>query len=136
METSVLEQSFEKKLDKQMFENYNTDINKTNVRLWFTEDDIMRSKRRVIGIIIAVVFVFLMSAFLSSNSLIEAQGTKDKQFTSIQVQKGDTLWKIAKKYMGNEYSSVDDYIEEVCQTNHIYDGKITEDMYLVIPYYK
>ena len=60
----------------------------------------MRSKRRVIGIIIAVVFVFLMSAFLLSNNLIEAQGTKDKQFTSIQVQKGDTLWKIAKKYMG------------------------------------
>ena len=28
METSVLEQSFGKKLDKQMFENYNTDINK------------------------------------------------------------------------------------------------------------
>ena len=136
METSVPEQSFGKKLDKQMFENYNTDINKTNVRLEFTEDDIMRSKRRVIGIIIAIVFVFLMSAFLLSNSLIEAQGTKDKQFTSIQVQKGDTLWKIAKKYMGNEYSSVDDYIEEVCQTNHIYDGKITEDMYLVIPYYK
>ena len=92
----------------------------------------MRSKRRVIGIIIAVVFVFLMSTFLLSNNLIEAQETKDKQFTSIQVQKGDTLWKIAKKYMGNEYSSVDDYIEEVCQTNHIYDGKITEDMYLVV----
>ena len=66
----------------------------------------MRSKRRVIGIIIAVVFVFLMSTFLLSNNLIEAQETKDKQFTSIQVQKGDTLWKIAKKYMGNEYSSV------------------------------
>ena len=93
-------------------------------------------ERKVIGIIIAVVFVFLMSTFLLSNNLIEAQETKDKQFTSIQVQKGDTLWKIAKKYMGNEYSSVDDYIEEVCQTNHIYDGKITEDMYLVIPYYK
>ena len=55
----------------------------------------MRSKRRVIGIIIAVVFVFLMSAFLLSNSLIEAHGTKDKQFTSIQVLKVDTLWKIA-----------------------------------------
>ena len=60
----------------------------------------MRSKRRVIGIIIAVVFVFLMSAFLLSNSLIEAQETKDKQFTSIQVQKGDTLWKIAKEIYG------------------------------------
>ena len=41
-----------------------------------------------------------------------------------------------KEIYGNEYSSVDDYIEEVCQTNHIYDGKITEDMYLVIPYYR
>ena len=71
----------------------------------------MRSKRRVIGIIIAVVFVFLMSTFLLSNNLIEAQETKDKQFTSIQVQKGDTLWKIAKKYMGNEYSSVDDILK-------------------------
>lgn len=47
----------------------------------------MRSKRRVIGIIIAVVFVFLMSTFLLSNNLIEAQGTKDKQFTSIQGRK-------------------------------------------------
>lgn len=96
----------------------------------------MRSKRRVIGIIIAVVFIFSMSGFFSGKATIEAQGTKEKQFTSIQVKKGDTLWTIAKKHMGNEYQSVDDYIEEVCQTNHIYDGKITEDMYLVIPYYK
>ena len=35
----------------------------------------------------------------------------------------------------NEYDSVDDYIEEVCKTNHIYDGKITDGMYLVVPYY-
>ncbi len=55
----------------------------------------MRSKRRVIGIIIAVVFVFLMSAFLLGNNLIEAKRTKDKQVTSIQVQKSDTLRKIA-----------------------------------------
>ena len=96
----------------------------------------MRSKRRVIGIIIAVVFVFLMSAFLLSNNRIEAQGQKTSSLPAFRCRKGDTLWKIAKKYMGNEYSSVDDYIEEVCQTNHIYDGKITEDMYLVIPYYK
>ena len=47
----------------------------------------MRSKRRVIGIIIAIVFVFLMSAFLSSNSLIEAQGTKDKQLPAFRCRK-------------------------------------------------
>lgn len=102
----------------------------------FTEDDIMRSKRRVVGIIIAAVLIFSMSGFFSTKAVIEAQGTKDKQFTSIQVKKGDTLWTIAKEYMGNEYDSVDDYIKEVCEANHIYDGEITEDMYLVIPYYK
>lgn len=119
-----------------MFENYNTNINKTNVRFWFTEDDIMRSKKSMIGIVILAVFIFSMSGFFSNKATIEAQGSKEKQFTSIQVKKGDTLWTIAKKHMGSEYGSVDEYINEVCKTNHIYDGKITEDMYLVIPYYK
>lgn len=102
----------------------------------FTEDDVMRSKKKVIGIMIIAGLIFSMSGLFSEKAVIEAQGTKDKQFTSIQVKKGDTLWTIAKEHMGNEYGSVDDYIEEVCETNHIYDGEITEDMYLVIPYYK
>ena len=96
----------------------------------------MRSKKRMIGIIILAVCIFSMSGIFSNKTTIEAQGRKEKQFTSIQVKKGDTLWTIARKYMGSEYGSVDEYINEVCKTNHIYDGEITEDMYLVIPYYK
>ena len=68
--------------------------------------------------------------------IYEAQGTREKQFTSIQVKKGDSLWSIAKEHMGEEYDTIDDYIDEVCETNHIYDGQITDGMYLVIPYYK
>lgn len=96
----------------------------------------MRSKKMMIGMILVVILFFTMGGFFSNKTMIEAQGTKEKQFTSIQVKKGDTLWTIARQHMGNEYNSVDDYIEEVCKTNHIYDGEITEDMYLVIPYYK
>ena len=59
---------------------------------------------------------------------IEAQGTKEKKFTSIQVKKGDSLWSIAKEHMGDEYDTVDDYIDEVCETNHIYDRQITDGM--------
>ena len=59
---------------------------------------------------------------------IEAQGTKEKKFTSILVKKGDSLWSIAKEHMGDEYDTVD-------ETNHIYDRQITDGMYLVIPYY-
>ena len=96
----------------------------------------MRSKKSVIGIVILAVMIFSMSGFFSNKATIEAQGSKEKKFTSIQVKKGDTLWTIAKNHMGSEYNSVDEYIDEVCKTNHIYDGEITEDMYLVIPYYK
>lgn len=38
--------------------------------------------------------------------------------------------------ISEEYSSVHEYVEEVCEANHIYDGEIKEGMYLVIPYYK
>lgn len=99
----------------------------------------MRSNRRWISMIIAIVLIFAFTvgtSFFDNKAVIEAQGVKEKQFTSIQVKKGDTLWTIAKDHMGKEYPSIDEYIEEVCQTNHICDGKITEDMYLVIPYYR
>lgn len=92
-------------------------------------------KRRVFLFMIFFVLVFMMIHMFFKNPVIEAQGMKEKQFTSIQVRKGDSLWTIAKKYMGDEYQSVDEYIEEVCETNHIYDDKITDGMYLVVPYY-
>lgn len=96
----------------------------------------MSMKRRcfLLAALTGVLFVMFYMFFLKSPT-IEAQDRKEKQFTSIQVKKGDSLWKIAKKYMGDEYQSVNDYIDEVCETNHIYDGEITDGMYLVVPYY-
>ena len=79
--------------------------------------------------------IVLLGVLFMKTPTIEAQGTREKQFTSIQVKKGDSLWSIAKEHMGEEYDTIDDYIDEVCETNHIYDGQITDGMYLVIPYY-
>ena len=82
----------------------------------------MISKKRrwcFLIILLGVLFMAFHVLFMKTPT-IEAQGTKEKKFTSIQVKKGDT---------------VDDYIDEVCETNHIYDRQITDGMYLVIPYY-
>lgn len=97
----------------------------------------MISKKRRWCFVIVLLGVLFMAFYVlfMKTPVIEAQGSKEKQFTSIQVKKGDSLWKIAKEHMGDEYDTVDDYIDEVCQTNHIYDGEITDGMYLVIPYY-
>lgn len=58
-----------------------------------------------------------------------------KYYTSIQVQKGDTLWNIADSYMTEEYADMNEYINEICRINHIGDGRIHAGEYLTIPYY-
>lgn len=97
-------------------------------------------KKLELKVMISIVFFIVLAgiavaAFTGSRSVVGAKDTRAKRFTSIQVKKGDSLWSIAKERMGDDYYSVEDYIDEVCEANHIYDGKITEDMYLVVPYY-
>lgn len=58
-----------------------------------------------------------------------------KYYTSIQVQKGDTLWNIASEHISGEYASMTDYIEEICEINHVSDSDIHSGQYLTIPYY-
>lgn len=58
-----------------------------------------------------------------------------KYYTSIQVQKGDTLWNIASEHISGEYASMNDYIAEICEINHISDSDIHSGQYLTIPYY-
>lgn len=59
----------------------------------------------------------------------------DKSFESIEIQSGDTLLSIAKKYAlsEDEYSS---YIAEVKSINNLYGDTIHAGCYLVIPVYE
>ena len=94
-------------------------------------------KKGIIGCTVLAAFLFLAAVvlFSGSRSVVDANDGREKRFTSIQVKEGDSLWSIAEERMSREYDSIDDYIQEVCYTNHIYDQKITADMYLVVPYY-
>ncbi|MCM1252656.1 MAG: LysM peptidoglycan-binding domain-containing protein [Clostridium sp.] len=59
-----------------------------------------------------------------------------KYYKSITVSTEDTLWSIAQEYMDTaHYQSVDDYIKEVRQMNHLQGDTITYGCHLVIPYY-
>ena len=54
----------------------------------------------------------------------------------IRASSEDTLWSIAEKYMDNEhYESVNEYIQEVKNVNHLKSDIITYGEHLVIPYY-
>lgn len=58
-----------------------------------------------------------------------------KYYKSIEIQTGDSLWSIANEYRTEEYSSVQDYINEVKYINNMKDDHITNGAFLVIPYY-
>ena len=94
-----------------------------------------------IKVLITVLFIVTIlgsagAVMAESRQVAGAADGRKKYFTSIRIKKGDSLWNIAKSRISEEYSSVGEYVEEVCETNHIYDGEIKEGMYLVVPYYK
>ncbi len=118
-----------------MFGIYNKAINKCSIRVGGILMKIRRMKIAALTAFIIVICFVIGALFMGSRSVVDAKDSREKRFTSIQVKKGDSLWSIAKERISDEYESVDEYIDEVCETNHIYDQTITEDMYLVVPYY-
>ena len=82
-------------------------------------------------IILCIVFIGL----LTEKTVASASVTKDEKYVmSIKIEKGDTLWGIAKENITGHYESVDEYIEEIMQCNSLTSDVIHEGQYLIVPY--
>ena len=68
----------------------------------------------------------------------DATNASTKYYTCIfRWCSGDSLWDIAQKYMTDEYTSTQDYIDEVVSINNLNnDSSIVAGTNLVIPYYE
>ena len=55
----------------------------------------------------------------------------------MEVERGDSLWKLADQYMDtSEYSSKQDFIYEVAHINHLdEDCNILNGQILIVPYF-
>lgn len=96
--------------------------------------------RRLIKFFTALAAVIIIvSGFGAIRSFAgekESRQSAYKYYTSIQVNKGDTVESIARCRMSSEYSSVDDYIAEVSQINHLDENcHIEAGSHIIIPYY-
>lgn len=101
-----------------------------------------RRRSRILSkLAIAISIIFLIAlAFGRSNSY--AKGEKDdipvyKYYTSVCIEKGDTLSSIAADHISSEYRDIDDYIDEVRFINHIPadDDFLQIGTYIIVPYY-
>jgi len=60
----------------------------------------------------------------------------EKYVTAVYIERGDSLWTIAKKYYTEQNVSMKDYIQEIKACNHLSGNEIRYGQYLIVPYYK
>lgn len=100
---------------------------------------IRKEKVGVKGLLVAVFITGFLVFLLFQTSNIANAGTpnsvRHKYYTSVEIESGSSLWEIAEEYMTEEYDSVEDYIKEVKQINHLTEDLIYEGAYLCVPYY-
>ncbi|PXV95550.1 LysM domain-containing protein [Lachnotalea glycerini] len=92
----------------------------------------------IITITVCLILAILITygSFISiAKNRVESELIYNKYYTSIQIQKGDTLWELADNYITSEYNSYNDYIDEVKNINSLESDKIHEGQYLTVPYY-
>lgn len=90
--------------------------------------------------IILSLVVLLGSHFLGHSLLnalageVETQSA-DKYYTSIQIQKGDSLWSIAGKYGENSGLTTAQYVKELKNMNGLKEDTIHSGHYLTVMYF-
>ncbi len=94
--------------------------------------------KKVIFFLFTICLVIGMS--LSYRALLaKANSASDmiqyKYYKNISVAYGDTLWSLASENYENGYASVDDYIYEVKEINHLKEDTIQAGQFLILPYY-
>lgn len=88
----------------------------------------------VVTFCFAITLAFGLNGFLS-NAKSTSEAVSYKYYTSIQVERGETLWSIAQDNMGSYYETAEDYVAEVMRMNSLEDEKIITGQHLIIPYY-
>ena len=95
--------------------------------------------RKKITIIVAIIVLSVIYLGVTNKDASEADATNasTKYYTCISVESGDSLWNIADEYMTDEYSSTQEYIDEVVSINNLTNASsITAGTNLLIPYYE
>lgn len=58
-----------------------------------------------------------------------------KYYTSVYVDRDETLWNIASEYMSDEYTDIREYMDEVKSINHLADDELQYGTTICVPYY-
>lgn len=86
-------------------------------------------------IILAVIILFVLFSTVDTANAGTKDSVRYKYYTSIEIENGGSLWDIAEEYSSVEYESLEAYIDEVKEINHMDSDLVYAGSYLCIPYY-
>ncbi len=95
------------------------------------------NKKRIwrFGIAVLLLVVILSVFFITKTVTAQRSADRTKLVTCIEVKKGDTLWGIASTYFTDEYNDLNEYIEEIKDSNGMVSDEIHAGNYIIVPYY-
>ena len=95
------------------------------------------NKKRIwmLGAAILCVLILFSALFITKTVTAQRNDDRAKLVTSIEVKKGDTLWSIASDFISEEYNDINEYIEEIKDSNGMASDDIHVGNYIIVPYY-
>lgn len=95
------------------------------------------NKEVLIACLVCLAALCMITIFIVTDKTVASASTMkaEKYVKSIQIEAGDTLWGIAKENITKEYNSIEEYIEEIMNSNGLTSDLIHEGQYLIVPYY-
>lgn len=94
-----------------------------------------KRKIRWIGLLLLFIILVFTVIFTTRKVTAKREGYRTKQITSVEIQKGDTLWSIASGYISEEYDDMKEYIDEIMVSNGLASDNIKAGSYIIVPYY-
>lgn len=85
-------------------------------------------------VVFSILTAINITVIITSASPAKTEA-RNKYYTSIAVEQGDTMWDIASEYMTDEYSGYDEYISEIMKINSLATEDIRSGSRICIPYY-
>lgn len=79
-----------------------------------------------------ILFIILGVLFIAALGL-SFESKNSKEYATITVSKGDTIWSLAEKYDGIYRLSKQDFIQWVEEKNYLYSSNIFPGDQLIIP---
>ena len=95
------------------------------------------NKKRIwkFGMAVLLLVVIFSVFFITKTVTAQRAADRTKLVTTVEVEKGDTLWDIASLYFTDEYDDLNEYIEEIKDSNGLVSDEIHAGNYIIIPYY-